>query len=323
MYDELRLRKQTREELVKRFDASETAFLERELTVIRRKVFEVQYADLLAKKFMPLATDIPPSAETYVYGVYDKSGRAKVIANGSVDLPRVDVIKSEVTGKVREIGDSYGWDITSMREAARVGAPLTEMKAKAARTAIETLTDKMLFDGKDHDGTSFGVTGIANNADVISQGIVNPVSDPWLITMDPALILADLNSSVATMVAASLQKWLPDTLLLAPREFAIIVATRVSVYSDATILQSFLKTNPYIKNIDQWHRLTGAGAGGLNRGIAYKRDPEVLEGVVPLDFEQLPPQARGLEFVVPCHARCGGVKVYQPGAMRYIDFATS
>ena len=90
-----------------------------------------------------------------------------------------------------------------------------------------------------------------------------------------------------------------------------------------TILRSFLANNPYIRNIDQWYRLDGAGAGGKNRGIVYKRDPMVLEGVVPLDFEQLPPQARNLEFVVPCQARCGGVKIYQPSAMRYVDFLTA
>ena len=34
-------------------------------------------------------------------------------------------------------------------------------------------------------------------------------------------------------------------------------------------------------------------------------------------------QARTLEFIVPCQARCGGVKIYQPSAMRYVDFLTA
>jgi hypothetical protein len=44
---------------------------------------------------------------------------------------------------------------------------------------------------------------------------------------------------------------------------------------------------------------------------------------VPVVFEQLPPQVEGLEVVVNCLGRGGGVKVYHPEAMRYIDFALS
>jgi hypothetical protein len=48
---------------------------------------------------------------------------------------------------------------------------------------------------------------------------------------------------------------------------------------------------------------------------------EILEGVVPIEFEQFPAQQEGLDFVTPCHARNGGIKVYQPKAMQYADFS--
>lgn len=324
-YNEAFIAARARNELVKHFDANETAFLERQLTFVRQKTFEVTYAELLGRRFMPIATDIPSSATTYVYFVYDQTGKAKVIAPGVTDLPRVDVVKSEITGNVKGLGLSYGWEINEMREAARTGTPLGDMKAKAARRAAESLIDKMLFDGKDHDGQSYGVTGIANNADVVNNGIVNPTADPWsMASSDPQDILNDMNAWVSTIVNANQQRWLPDTMLLAPSEFNIIAQKRVSDFSDVTILQAFLKMNPYIRNIDQWYRLTAAGAGGTtNRQIVYKRDPEVLEGVVPQEFEQLPPQAIGLEFIVPCLARCGAVKIYHPEAMIYVDSSAS
>ena len=314
-----------RSELAARFDANETAFLARQIEFVRTKVYEVQYAELLAKRFMPLATDIPASAETYVYYVYDVAGRAKVIAHATDDLPRVDAQAAERTGKVRTVGDSYGWDINSMREAARVQLPLTDMKARAARRAIETTIDEMLFNGRDstQPAVDWGVTGIANNPDVAAQGLFNPTNDPWTMTTDPALILGDMNGFVSSVVTASNQRWIPDTLLFAPREFEIIAQKPVGVDNQMTILRSFLANNPYIRNVDQWYRLTGAGGGGTNRAICYARSPDVLEGVMPMDFEQLAPQARNLEFVVPCQGRVGGVKVYQPAAMRYADFATA
>jgi hypothetical protein len=274
---------------------------------------------------MPLATDIPASAETYIYYVYDVTGRAKVIAHATDDLPRVDAQGAERTGKVRTVGDSYGWDINSMREAARVSLPLSDMKARAARRAIETTIDEMLFNGRDstQPGVDWGVTGLANNADVEAQGIINPGNDPWTMTTAPELILADMNTIVSTVVTGSNQRWIPDTLLFAPREFEIIAQKPVGIDNQMTILRSFLANNPYIRNVDQWYRLAGAGVAGTNRAICYLRSPDVLEGVMPMDFEQLAPQARNLEFVVPCQGRVGGVKVYQPAAMRYADFAAA
>ena len=86
-----------------RFDANETAFVEREATQIRAKIFEVVYAELMAQKLIPLATDISADVNQYVYFVLDMVGEAKVIANGSDDLPRIDVSKSERQGIVRTV----------------------------------------------------------------------------------------------------------------------------------------------------------------------------------------------------------------------------
>ena len=55
-------------------------------------------------------------------------------------------------------------------------------------------------------------------------------------------------------------------------------------------------------------------AGTGPRMLTYQRDPEILELIIPQDFEQFPPQARNLAFVVPCHARIGGV-VTHPAIM--------
>lgn len=316
----------TERELSARFDASDTAFLARQLEYVRAKTIEIDYPDLKARNYIPIATDIPESAETYVYFARDRVGKAKIIANGVDDLPRIDVSAAERTGKVRNIGDSYGWDLNEMAEAARLGLPLSEMKAKAAREAIEQAIDEVLCLGTtthpDQIGKDFGITGLLNNADVVAQGIINPANDPWSTTPTAAEMLTDLNTMMNTIVNANAQTYIPDTILFAPAQFALLASTPVGTDNNQmTVLRSFLLNNPYIKNIDQWYRLTGAGAGGTtDRAIIYKRDPSVLEGVVPMDFRSEAPQARNLEFVVPCRGRCGGVKVYKPAAIRYADF---
>ena len=62
-----------------------------------------------------------------------------------------------------------------------------------------------------------------------------------------------------------------------------------------------------------------SGAGGLDRMAVYRRDPDALTLEIPQDFEMLEEQARGLEYVTPCHSRIGGVIVYYPLSIAFAD----
>jgi hypothetical protein len=49
--------------------------------------------------------------------------------------------------------------------------------------------------------------------------------------------------------------------------------------------------------------------------VLYEKSPEVLELVIPQEFEQFPPQQDGLTWEVYCHMRTGGVNVMRPLAV--------
>jgi hypothetical protein len=303
-----------------RLDANETAFLERELTQLRTKIFEVVYPDMLGRRFVPMATDIAASAEKYAFKVWDKVGKAKVAANDSDDAPRIDVTGKELNGKVYPVIASYGWGLNELREAIRTNTPLQSQRALAARSAIETGIDEMLANGyTDQPGETNLVTkGLLNNADV--EGLGYATLTNWTQATAATTIENELNAWINGIISGSKQKFLPTNVLLPPSRHEIINTKRVGVDNDTTIKASFLKNNPHIKAIDPWWRLEGIGTNSTGRGLVYQKDPLVLEGVVPVDFEQLPPQARNFEFIVNCFGRCGGVKVYQPLAMKYGDF---
>lgn len=304
-----------------RLDANETAFLERELTQLRSKIYEVKYAELMARSFIPIATDIAASADTYSFPVLDQVGQAKVIANGPDDLPRVDVKMTEVTGKVYTVGDSYGWTLYELMEAARVARPLSQMKARAARRAMETEIDAMLCTGQTTQQSNLVTTGLLNNAAVDALGVAT--MDHWVLNVTSGdQQVAEINAVVNEMIVTSKQVFIPDTVLLPTARFNVLANTRLA-NSDLTALDWLLKTNKRITSVMEWYKLDGAGVGGKDRMVVYKRDPEVLEGVVPQEFMQLPPQPRNLEFVVNCTARAGGTKVYQPLGIRYADFDAS
>lgn len=331
MINELAFRLRQRSTLQQNFDANEALFLERELTQLRLKLFEVQFTPTMARTFAPKATDIAPSAETYSYKVYEPIGKAKLIAYKGGDIPRVDVIAKEVLGKVHPIGASYGWTINELREAARLQLALPEVKARTAADVIERGIDTILAFGSLPDETGaypdVGLLGLINNALVEAIGIM--AGKYWVLAdgtvnptpLSPAVILEDLGQLASTVSTFSSNVWNVNTILLPTAHYNYIQQTPFSSLTGETILTVFKRNNPQITQIAPWYKLNAAGAGGLPRAIAYQKDSAILESIVPQEFEVMPPEVRGFEFLNNCHARCGGVKIYQPLACRYMDFA--
>ncbi len=312
------------------FDANETFFLERELTQLRAAVHSVQYPALLARSFVPKATDIAASASTYSYKVTSHIGKADHRGYQATDHPRADVNAREVTGVVRPLTAVYGWDINELQEAARLGLPLSESKALAARDIIERGIDETLAFGSvlaADTPRANGCMGLINNTDVETVGTEAGLF--WLssVPLTPVSILADLCDWVNTIGTDSKQVFEADTVILPKTHYDKIAQTPYSSLSGESILDVFLKNNKNIKSVSPWHLLNSVtsaqGGEAKPRGIAFKKDKMILEAVIPQEFEALPPQANNFTFDIMCHARCGGIKVYNPLGMRYCDFATA
>ena len=141
-------------------------FFERELEHIKAKTFDVQYADLLYRSLFPVASDANPGATHITYAVYDKRGMAKIINNYAGDLPRADVDGREVTVPVRTVAASFGYSRKEILSAQMAGKPLSQMRADAARRAIEEKLNKICFIG---DAAS-GLYGLLTHPNI-------PVSD--------------------------------------------------------------------------------------------------------------------------------------------------
>jgi hypothetical protein len=53
--------------------------------------------------------------------------------------------------------------------------------------------------------------------------------------------------------------------------------------------------------------------------MIYRKDPDALVLIVPQEFEQFPPEQRGMEFITACHLRTGGVVSFYPLSISYGD----
>lgn len=298
-------------------DAAESAFLDKQLNVIRAKTYDIKYPQLKAREFIPVDNSLPPGAETVTYHQYDAVGQARLLASYAGDLPRADVYANQFTSQIRGIGASYGYNIQEVRAAQLAGTPLEQRKANAARRAVEEKIEALAKTGD----SANGLGGFLNASGVTTY---TPPSDGTGASAEwddktPDQIVRDMHGIAKKIVEDTKEMEVPDTLLLPLSSYGKVATTRMGDGSDATILDFFLKTSPYIKTVMPWQALETAGANSTKRMVAYRRDPDVLQLVIPQEFEQFPPQQRGLEIVTPCHARCGGVVVYYPLAIAFGD----
>lgn len=305
-----------------RLDASESVMFARELLRVRSGLFEVKYPELEAMSFAPRNTEVSDVDEEFTFQVATQYGSTKVGSGYADTAPRADVSFTEAAPqKIKALTASYGYSFQEARISAKLGKRLPEQKARAARRAIATEVDRILSVG---DTTRYGATlyGLANLPGSLSfttsTGALG--SKSWLLKT-PDEILADMYNISAGIVTNSNGVIRPDSLLLPLARYEYIAQRRIGDGLGETILSHFLKTNTSIKSIKPWWRLDAAPSAEWTgmRMMAYKKDPECLEYLLPVEFEQMQPEVKGFETVIPCHARIGGFVAYQPKSYSYGD----
>lgn len=300
-------------------DAGESAFFARQLEEIRARTYDIKLIQLKARMLLPVDNSVNPGADVVTYRQFTPNGLAKIVTSYADDLPRNDVFGKEFTAKIRSVGASYGYNIQEIRAAQMTGLPLEQRKANVARRAVEETIDKIAQSGDaDH-----GLVGFLNqaNASIYTVPADGTGASALWSAKTPDLILRDMNGISSFIVQNTKEVEQPDTLLLPIAQYTRIATTpwNSANASNVTILDMFLRNNPWVKMVEPWYALAGAGAAGADRMVCYRRDPDALMLVIPQEFEQFPPQQRGLEFLIPCHARCGGVQVFYPLSIAYGD----
>lgn len=302
------------ERLGVKLDARETATLSRQLLFVKSKTYDVKYPAFRAREFIPVSNQVPVGTKTISYVQWDMFGMAKVIANYADDLPSVNAVAKEFTSPVKTIGASYEYSIQDLAAVAKSGMPIDQMRAKAARRAIESGFDHIAAFGI----PEAGMAGFVNN---INVPLVAPNTGDWDASgTDATETFADLAKLVSSIVTTTKGVHAPDTLILPISVFELLANKVVGTDFRSTLLRIFLESNTHIKNVDSWDKLETADAAGTGpRAVCYLRDPEVLELEIIEDFTQLPPQPRNLAFVIPCHGSIGGTCIRYPLAMAYMD----
>jgi len=307
-------------------DANESAFFARELEHIKAQSYDIKYAQLKAMGLIPISTEAGPGAESITYDQYDEVGMAKIIANYADDLPRADVKAKQFTSTVKSIGDSFGYNIQEIRASAMANKNLPIRKATAARRAVDQKLNRLAWSARAADGENGGLVGLIYNANVTKGAVTTRDGHITFASKTADEILLDLNKACTDIISLTKGTEIPDTLLLPIDQHALISDTYRSSTSDITILQAFLNTHPYITKVDWVAELDAVSpipstlaTGPTDIMIVYRRSPDALTLEIPQPFEQLEVERRGLEYITPCHARCGGVIVYYPLSINIVE----
>jgi hypothetical protein len=300
------------------------AFFSNQLEQIRPTLYEKKYPELKARKAVPIKNDIHPGAMSLTERAVDEVGEADFISDLGDDANFVEVVKDqEDTYYMRMIALKYGWTIQEMRNAQFANMNLDTRKAFACRRGIERFIDKNLLIGGSVGGrTLYGlytlsgaVAPLTFAGDLVGDFKDQSAEDLFRNLMKFATYVRQQTKNVEDV----------DTLHLCDSLRNHLLSVQMGYGSKTSVLANFLEAASWIKNVETSTYLepSGGHGGTTNARFAiYRKDPEVLEGLVN-EFEQLPPEYKGMRVETTCLARVGGVKVRLPKAIAYWDVASA
>lgn len=306
-----------------RLDANETTVLTQQLEYMRARTADIERPAFKARLFVPVTSEVDPGAETWSYTQWDRIGMAKIVANYSDDIPKVATFAKKFLLTVETIALGYGWSWLDLQRTARAGVPLRTRLGQGVRDGFEQRIEVIGAIGLPETGA----TGLLNNINVPQISAAAPAtgsSTAWGGgDKTPQEVLNDLHAMEDAVITNTKGTRFPDTLLLPLAKYRYIEKTPVSVAGGAsprdTILRVFTEKSRTVKTVDWWQFLDTAGTGGGPRAIMYERNPIVVHLEIPLEQQELPPQAKNLSLEINSVGRIGGVAWEYPLAGSYMN----
>jgi len=306
-----------------RLDANETMVLAQQLEFLRARSVDIERPEFKARRLVPITSEVDPGAETWAYTQWDRVGMAKVVANYADDIPKVATFAKKFVQTVETIALGYGWSWLDLQRTARAGVPLRTRLAQAVRDGFEQRIEIIGAIGIPETGA----TGLLNNANVPTISAAAPATGSNTTwggpDKTPLEVVDDLLAMENAIVNNTKGVRSADTLILPLAKLNYLA--QKSIYAAApgnpldTILSTFLAKSRTITNVEFWHFADTAGAGKTPRATMYKRDPSVVHLELPLEQQELPPQAKNLSLEINSVGRIGGVAWEYPLGGVYMD----
>jgi len=250
---------------------------DREQQVLQLKYPEQKFA---SGTLVPIETRNNPWAKTISYRQSDVVGQFALVNDYVSTLPLFDVIQEEFVHKVTKWGAGYRVTDTEAIAATHLGEPIDSQRMEGVRRGYEQHLNKLVAFGN----PSTGVPGFLNHPSTLRTLAPFPLDN----RSTSGELLTTLHESVTHIIEVTKTIEAPDTMLMDYRTYEFLTSKRLdgAVEANATVLKTFLDTNPHIKNVEPVIELSPENLGGDRRAlIVYKRDPSCVKAIIEESFD--------------------------------------
>lgn len=297
-----------------RLDAAEGAFFERELESIEAQIHRHEMPEIKHERLIPTVSGFDPGAAKVLYRMIQSIGRARVLYDKTMRIPRVDIEGTEHAQGVKPIAAAFGYSVYEIKAAAKAQVALEAERALTADESIKRELEEIAFLGH----AQAGLNGLLNNAAVAATVAITGGGGVTWDLKTPDEIVADMNLAVDKVRTQTNGVESPDTMVLPEDKYTQIAQTRMSGNTDKTILQFWLSSSPWIKNVEPLHFCSTAGTGSTRLLMAYRRDPTKLQLKNPHGLERMEPEKQGLEYETIMHMTTAGLIYRKPKSAHYV-----
>lgn len=268
-----------------------------QLTQLLNRQYEQAYPQTGVMELFPVTTEISPVTKNFEWLEFDGVTSAKIIADYTDDLPTVEAMASEKTGKVFRLGNAWYISIDEIKAGQALGSSLSDRKASLAREGHETLVNDLVFKG----------SAPHNIVSVFDQPNINRITSASWTT--PEIAFSEMQDLIDTIEDVTLGRHHVTNIVIPPSKRRLLTQKMPDVTE--SYLSWFKENYPNvtITAIAELEDIDGAGTKGV---LAYEKDPMNMSIEIPERFNMLPMQPKDLHFKVPCTSKCTGLIVYRP-----------
>lgn len=282
---------------------------ERELLTVAKNQIERLFDRVTAERFIPVTRLSPPGAVSYAIERVESRGTPKFVSESGGDIPRVSVGKTRELNNIGMFAQGYDISIQDMWSSQLTGISLSDRLGDAVSESMAAFMAETLYFGNQ----AADIPGFFTNPSVPDLVLTN--GDWANPSTTVANVIADIGAMFRVVRETTDDRFTPNTLLLT---YALeeAIRSKLSGATDRTPVDLIRSNYPEIEAIESLVEMNSLvrGQTTTNGLLLYRRDPQVLQGNVPLAIQPMAPQVKGLMTSFDFVSIVGGTYWYYPQA---------
>jgi len=284
-------------------DDAQSVYAQHLVTATLQELFRFQYRQTpwASGELISINSNMDAGAASVAWLTVGDVGGADFVADNATDLPTSDVEGTLNLNKAHTISTSIQYSTQDLRASSMSGLiDIAQEKARAARQAHDRKLDEAIRIGN----VAKAITGITAAPGSWS---VTATTGNWGTSATAVQIVQDFITAYSVMFDGTQGVEEPDTMVLASSVYVRLATLQNSVASDVPVLGYLKEAFP---NITLWKSDAGLNTAGATGGpcmMLYNRDSSKIKALMPLMFQPLPLEQKGLVFKMNFESRFAGL----------------